>query len=170
MKAVRQNVPRGQAMVEFALILPFLAFFLMAIIEIGRAWNIKQVVTDASREGARLAVVYDPSVKYQNVIDEVLIKVKRAGVNPNDVSVSFLGPNGETPASGTPGQYFKLGTGQLTTVRVLYKCNVVSGIAQYCFPILNSVIGVLQSFLRDIGPIGNLKNTTLGAETRMRNE
>ena len=48
---------RGQALVEFALILPILMILLMGIIEFGRAWNVKQVLTDASREGARLAVV-----------------------------------------------------------------------------------------------------------------
>ncbi len=49
----------GQALVEFALITPFLLVFLVGIIEFGRAWNAHQVVTDAAREGARKAAIYD---------------------------------------------------------------------------------------------------------------
>ena len=43
----------GQALVEFALIMPFLLLFLVGIVEFGRAWNQHQVITDAAREGAR---------------------------------------------------------------------------------------------------------------------
>lgn len=173
----RARARRGQALVEFALILPFLAFFLMAIIEIGRAWNLKQVVTDASREGARFAVVYDPSVTAQEVIDSVLSKVERAGVAKTAVSVSFLASDGTAPNPGTPYQYFKAGTGQITTVEVAYKCNMDNANnARPCFPVLNSVVGVLEAFLTPvpgvggIGPIARLQTSTLRGVTRMRNE
>ena len=51
------NRRRGQALVEFAMVLPLLLLLLMGLIEFGRAWNLHQVVTDASREGARHAVL-----------------------------------------------------------------------------------------------------------------
>jgi Flp pilus assembly protein TadG len=50
---------RGQALAEFALILPLVLLFIAGVVEMGRAWNIKQVVTDAAREGARWTVVQD---------------------------------------------------------------------------------------------------------------
>jgi Flp pilus assembly protein TadG len=50
---------KGQALAEFALILPVLFLLIAGIIEFGRAWNIKQAVTDAAREGARFTVVVD---------------------------------------------------------------------------------------------------------------
>jgi Flp pilus assembly protein TadG len=53
---------RGQALAEFALILPLILLFIAGIVEMGRAWNIKQAVTDAAREGARYAVVQDPAI------------------------------------------------------------------------------------------------------------
>ena len=60
---------RGQALAEFALILPLMLLFIAGIVELGRAWNIKQVVTDAAREGARNAVLQNestwPSVRAQ---------------------------------------------------------------------------------------------------------
>ena len=50
---------KGQALAEFALILPILFLLIAGIIEFGRGWNIKQAVTDAAREGARNTVVVD---------------------------------------------------------------------------------------------------------------
>jgi Flp pilus assembly protein TadG len=59
-RAVRNR--RGQALAEFALVLPLILFFIAGIIEFGRAWNIKQAVTDAAREGARYTVVKDDAL------------------------------------------------------------------------------------------------------------
>ena len=50
---------KGQALAEFALILPVLFLLIAGIIEFGRGWNIKQAITDAAREGARWTVVDD---------------------------------------------------------------------------------------------------------------
>ena len=51
----------GQALAEFALIMPILFLLIAGIIGFGRAWNLQQVVVDASREGARTAVVQNPA-------------------------------------------------------------------------------------------------------------
>ena len=48
---------RGQALAEFALIMPILFLLIAGILGFGRAYNIQQVVVDAAREGARAAVV-----------------------------------------------------------------------------------------------------------------
>jgi Flp pilus assembly protein TadG len=65
---------RGQALAEFALVLPLLLVLIAGIIEFGRAWNIKQAVTDAAREGARYAVVVDGVTDTQ---DEVKAKIEQ---------------------------------------------------------------------------------------------
>ncbi len=64
---------RGQALAEFALVLPLILFFIAGIIEFGRAWNIKQAVTDAAREGARYAVVQDDDIQ---TTDDVKAKIE----------------------------------------------------------------------------------------------
>lgn len=51
----------GQALAEFALVMPILFLLIAGIIGFGRAWNIQQVVVDAAREGARTAVVQNPA-------------------------------------------------------------------------------------------------------------
>ena len=48
---------RGQALVEFALILPIILLLVVGMLEFARAWNLHQVMTDAAREGARRAVI-----------------------------------------------------------------------------------------------------------------
>ena len=48
----------GAAAVEFALVLNLLLLLLMGMIDFGHAWFLRQVITNASREGARAGVVY----------------------------------------------------------------------------------------------------------------
>jgi Flp pilus assembly protein TadG len=48
---------RGQSIVEFAFILPFLVFLLLAIIQFGLAFHNYLAITDAARVGARAAAV-----------------------------------------------------------------------------------------------------------------
>jgi Flp pilus assembly protein TadG len=48
---------RGQAMTEFALVLPILALLIFGIIQFGIVFNNYLTVTDAARAGARSAIV-----------------------------------------------------------------------------------------------------------------
>jgi Flp pilus assembly protein TadG len=47
----------GQSLVEFAFIIPILLMMVMGILDFARAYNVNQVVTNASREGARVAIL-----------------------------------------------------------------------------------------------------------------
>jgi Flp pilus assembly protein TadG len=53
---------RGAAAVEFALLLPVLLFLVFGIIDFGRALNAQITLTQAAREGARLAALGEPNV------------------------------------------------------------------------------------------------------------
>jgi Flp pilus assembly protein TadG len=96
---------RGQALVEFALILPLLMVLLFGIVEFGRAWNGKQVLTDAAREGARLAVLGNPTITQAMVDSAVKVKIARGGFDTTQVTIAY--PDG-----------FKTGTGNITSVQV----------------------------------------------------
>lgn len=48
---------KGQAIVELAIILPFLLFLIIGMVDCGRIMNAYLVTTNASREGARQASV-----------------------------------------------------------------------------------------------------------------
>jgi hypothetical protein len=54
----RHRVPRGQALVEFALVAPIFILTLLCIIEFGRAVYSVQMLNTAAREGARYAIVH----------------------------------------------------------------------------------------------------------------
>jgi Flp pilus assembly protein TadG len=58
MAAVRNiRSERGQTAVEFAFVLPLLAVLVLAVIQLGIAFNNYQTVTDAARVGARKAIL-----------------------------------------------------------------------------------------------------------------
>jgi Flp pilus assembly protein TadG len=53
----RMRSERGAALVESAMILPLIMLISVGIFEFGRAYQTSQVLTNAAREGARLAVL-----------------------------------------------------------------------------------------------------------------
>jgi len=84
---------RGQALAEFALVLPLILLFIAGVVEMGRAWNVKQAVTDAAREGARYVVVQDDAVP---TLDDVETKVEErlslAGITTSTIAFSSADP------------------------------------------------------------------------------
>lgn len=54
---LKSDRQRGVAAVEFAIVLPLLIFLFLGITEFGIAYYNKQVLTNASREGARAGIV-----------------------------------------------------------------------------------------------------------------
>ncbi|GAB2834599.1 TadE/TadG family type IV pilus assembly protein [Lentzea nigeriaca] len=58
--APASNRDRGAAAVEFALVLPVLLLVMCGIIDFGRALHAQVVLTQAAREGARLAALGEP--------------------------------------------------------------------------------------------------------------
>jgi Flp pilus assembly protein TadG len=91
----------GGAAVEFALVLPLLLLMVMGIIDFGRALNIHHVVTDASREAARRAVVRDGlegADKLAAVTAAINIRLASVGLGP--VTVQGTPHSSACPASG----------------------------------------------------------------------
>jgi hypothetical protein len=109
-----RNEP-GQAAVEMALILPVLMLLLLGIIEFGSAWNAKQIVTDAAREGARRAVVSDTSIVQDDVEDAVINALNRGGIPAHAATIVF---DRNPPPSG---HWRDPGTMQTMDVRVQYR-------------------------------------------------
>ena len=98
MKRLCQDT-RGQAMVEFALVLPLLLILLIGVFEFGRAWNVYHAVTDAARLGARSAVVADPVTTQDSVYAIVRRALSRAAIDTNNATISMTGWR---TGSGTP--------------------------------------------------------------------
>lgn len=80
---------RGQALLEFALILPILLMLVLGIIEFGRIWNINQMVSDTTREGARRAVLADVTITEASVHDFMMQRLWDAHVDTGVVTITF---------------------------------------------------------------------------------
>lgn len=57
----RNNSERGAALIEAAITIPMLLLVAVGIFEFGRAYQTWQILTNAAREGARMAVLEAPT-------------------------------------------------------------------------------------------------------------
>ncbi len=87
----------GQSLVELAIVLPILLALLVGIFEMGRAWNVYQVITNAAREGARSAVI--PTNSESSVRATIDGYLTDAGLDPGLGSVTI---EGQGAGVGTP--------------------------------------------------------------------
>lgn len=78
---------RGQSLVEFALIFPILILLLVAIFDLGRAVFAYNSITNAAREGARLAIVDQDVTRIKT---RATNQASMADKNLSDVTVTFL--------------------------------------------------------------------------------
>lgn len=78
---------RGQAIIEFVLIVPLLMVFLFGIIEMGHAWNTHHVVTNAAREGARVAAL--PGMGADTVRATIEERLQAGGLDPNRAQLTL---------------------------------------------------------------------------------
>lgn len=91
---------RGQAIVELAIILPVFLLMVLGMIDLARAWNAKQVITDAAREAARRGVVDAQTI----VIDDAYVigiaeaAIANAGFDPTQATIN---PNGVGAQTGS---------------------------------------------------------------------
>ena len=93
-----RSAGRGQSLAEFALIIPVFLLLLMALIDLGRAVFVTNGLTNAAREGARLAIVnQDPdlvAIRAQDMAFGVeittapadLVRYYRSGPDLDDVA------------------------------------------------------------------------------------
>lgn len=92
---------------EFALVAPLLLLLIFAIVDLARAWNTFQVITDAAREGARTAVIDDPSITEADVRTVIANALNRASLDQGNATVQVQG--------------FRSGRGNPATIRIEYR-------------------------------------------------
>jgi len=80
-----RNNRRGAAAVEFAIIAPVFFLLVFGMIEFGRMIMVQQIITNASREGARIAVLDGATTN--GVTTQVTNYLDGAGVRGATVSV-----------------------------------------------------------------------------------
>ena len=120
---------QGTAAVEFALFLPIFLTILFGIIELGSAWYTRQVLVNASREGARLAVLPAPDGPTNNEVETYV---------DNLLDQAGFAPSRQVVSDGAEGA-----AGDLVTVTVS---------SNFRFP-------VLGAFIPNLGDEGNITIT-----------
>ena len=99
-----QNTRRsesGASAVEFALLLPVLMMILFGITEFGLALYRQSILTNASREGARLGIVQSiPAITNGQINTAIDTYLTAGGVSPGNVTRSIVAGG----ATGTPVQ------------------------------------------------------------------
>lgn len=90
---------RGAEVVEFALVLPILMFVLAAILDMGFLFNSYEVVTNAAREGARLAAI--PGHTDTQIETRVANYVAAAGLKTGNVTTTITRPAVLAVGAGT---------------------------------------------------------------------
>lgn len=131
----------GQQLVEFAILLPILVGLLVGIWEFGRAWNVYQVLTNAARDGARLAVI--PTSTEETVRESIRSALGLAALDPERVEITIDG--------------LGAGTGTPATVQIRYP---------YEFAFLRPIMGLFPD-----GAGGGVPGSiTLSSAAVMRNE
>ncbi len=86
---------------EFALFLPLLLVLIFGVVELGSAWYSKQMLVNASREGARLGALFNAGdLTDSDVQNHVLVLLSDAGFPGSPtVTVSGVANSAGSPVS-----------------------------------------------------------------------
>lgn len=117
----RQLGDRGQAVVEMALILPIVVLLVFGALDVGRLFNAQIVVTQAAREGARVAAV-ECTLNATTCANDVNTRVNGSlsGLNVADSNVTV-----------SSGPYV---AGAAVTVQVQYTISLVTPVLSRLIP------------------------------------
>lgn len=127
-------------MVETVVVLPLLLMVLFGVVEMSIALGRWQALSNAAREGARLAVVFRTGCNTTSVTNEVRSRVEAyagtLGMSPASLDVDVDGACGDRDTTST------------VTVRSTYQFRVLSALAEEVAPSLELVA---RSVMRNEG-------------------
>lgn len=100
---MNQKNRNGQALVEFALALPLVLLLVLGVLEFGRAFQTKIVLTNAAREGAHY-FIYDKAdiPNFVNTKDAVVAEAFNSGVQIQTSEVTVHCYDGATIDDSCP--------------------------------------------------------------------
>ena len=125
LKRIRKD--RGAAIVEVALTLPLLLLVSVGIFEFGRAYQTWQVLTNAAREGARIAVLPNSS---DSSVRTRVVDYMQTGQLPEATDATIEITHDESIDLGGAGS----STGSQVTVRYPFSFIVLQPVARLVVP------------------------------------
>jgi Flp pilus assembly protein TadG len=96
----RLRSERGAELIEFALVCPLLLFIIMGLVDFGFMFQRFEVVTNAAREGARMAVL--PGYATADVQTRVNSYITNGGLAVTGTNPSVVVTNVTIPTGGGP--------------------------------------------------------------------
>lgn len=143
----RRQPSEGQSLVEFALVLPVLLLLFMGIVDFGRAVFAYNTLSNAARDGARVAIVDQTDTGISVAAQRAADQATGLGVDPSvDVDVEYTEPD------GVPCPRHSIGCTATVTVRHQFTAitpiigNIVGAIA------LESSTDLIIEFTKPIVP------------------
>jgi len=138
--------PEGQALVEFALVFPVVLLLILGLFDVGRLVFVYNGLTNAAREGARLAIVnQDKSLVAQRVQETAFGTEVSNTTTPDDlVSYFFDKPNATDPTANP--QCTTIVTGCVAVVTARANWTAIT-------PIIGSIIGPIDLVGRSELPV-----------------
>jgi hypothetical protein len=106
---------RGQALVEFVLIVPILVLLLTGLLDFARAWSAQHALADATREGARMLVVNEGAT-FTSTEQAIKTRLRTAGLNVSEASLTIE----FQPGPGEGGDGLPAGRNEPQTVALTY--------------------------------------------------
>jgi Flp pilus assembly protein TadG len=99
---MRRLNERGAVAAEFALLLPVFMILLFGTIEFGMIMYSRELITNASREGARAGIIQvSPKPTAGTITTIATTYLTGTGINLADVTVAVTGAGGANPATLT---------------------------------------------------------------------
>jgi Flp pilus assembly protein TadG len=99
---MRKLNERGAVAAEFALLLPVLLLILFGTIEFGMIMYSRELITNASREGARAGIILVVPKPTAGQITTIATNyLTGTGINPANVTIAVTGAGGANPATLT---------------------------------------------------------------------
>ncbi len=128
----RRDRSRGQALVEFAIILPIFLLVLMGILDLGRAVYYSSTLSNAAREGARLGIVDQTCT---HITDRA--SGAATGMSNVNVEVEWVNGSGTQTRKCQPSVSGTAALGDRVVVTVKYDYTAAT-------PVIGNVVGVIH--------------------------
>ena len=127
---------RGQALVEFALIVPLFVLLLFGIVDFGRAVLASNSIANAAREGARTAIV---NQRVNDIRDRIVDQASGVSLQASDIRIAYRESSDPTivtnvcrNSAGVPAP--RVGCVAVVTVRTIYEAAT---------PVIGGVVGTI---------------------------
>jgi Flp pilus assembly protein TadG len=144
---------RGQALVEFALVIPLVFLLIFAAVDFGRAIYAYNTVSESARQANRTAIIDQTAA---NVVSAAITAAPALGLVASNVTICYktadtLQKNCLAPATDDCATALQIGCLAFVTTTATYRPIT---------PVISGLVGAIQLSSTSVGPIEYVCPTT----------